>query len=350
MDRRGDNPMVTGAVFAGLAAIAFGLTTPLIKRFGEGVGAFGTAALLYGGAAAASIAARAEGEASVRRAHVPRLVAVAILGAVLAPVALAWGLQRTSATTASLLLNLEAVFTVLLARAVYGEPVGRRVGVAVTLMAVAGVLLVARGGASREAGSAVGAVAVLAASFGWAADNTLTRPLADLDPARVVLWKGGLGAALSAAVAVALGERAPAWGAALALVACGAVGYGLSLRLYLQAQRRIGAARTGSIFAVAPFVGAAVAWAMGDRAGGAVELAAGAILAGAVYLHLTERHEHAHAHDALEHEHAHRHDDGHHTHAHDPPFAGEHSHPHGHEAMAHDHPHGIDVHHRHPHE
>jgi hypothetical protein len=135
-----------------------------------------------------------------------------------------------------------------------------------------------------------------------------------------------------------------------ALVACGAVGYGLSLRLYLNAQRVLGAGRTGSLFAFGPFVGAALAFALGDRGGTLFIASAAACFLVALALHATERHGHGHRHDALEHEHAHSHDDGHHTHTHEPVFVGVHSHPHTHEALEHDHPHGVDVHHDHSHD
>src|SRR4030095_5723731 len=98
--------------------------------------------------------------------------------------------------------------------------------------------------------------------------NTLTRPLADLDPARVVACKAGLGASMSLTVALELGEVPRGGPSAAGLILVGAVGYGLSLRFYLLAQRRIGAGRTGSIFALAPFVGAALAFALRDRTAG----------------------------------------------------------------------------------
>jgi drug/metabolite transporter (DMT)-like permease len=347
------SPIVAGGSLALIAASAFGLSTPLIQRAGHDVGPFSTAGLLYAGAAMfaalpAGAGARTGTEAPVTRHHVRRLALVAALGAVVAPVTLAWGLQRTSASSASLLLNFEAVFTVLLARVFHAEPIGRRVAVAVTLMALAGALLVMRTRDDLMAAD-IGAGAVLAASLAWAADNTLTRPLADLDPGAVVRWKSLLGAAMSISGAVLLREAPPSLASACALLACGAVGYGASLRLYLRAQRIMGAARTGSIFAVAPFIGAGAAWALGDRDLGASSVAAAALFAVAIALHLTEKHRHHHHHEALEHEHAHRHDDGHHHHRHDPLPAGEHSHAHRHEAQVHSHEHAPDLHHRHEH-
>jgi drug/metabolite transporter (DMT)-like permease len=340
-----------------LAAVLFGATAPLVKRFGHDVGPFATAALLYAGATlgAGSPRPRAQ-EAAVRRAHAGRLALVALFGAAVAPACLAWGLQRTGALSASLLLNLEAVFTVILARAFYREPVGVRVVAASASMLMGGALLALRGAGDLSGAGArswLGLVAIAAATLGWALDNTLTRPLADLDPRAVVFWKALAGATMSALAALVARDRWPAPLAAAALLGCGAAGYGLSLRLYLRAQRVLGAARTGSLFAFGPFVGAALAFALGDRLGGGLVAAAAACFLVAVWLHATEKHGHWHQHLPLEHEHAHRHDDGHHTHVHEPSTSGQsgaHSHVHRHEATAHEHPHGVDAHHRHEHE
>jgi hypothetical protein len=99
----------------------------------------------------------------------------------------------------------------------------------------------------------------------------------------------------------------------VALLAVGASGYGLSLRLYLLAQRAFGAARTGSVFALAPFIGALGAYALGERAATPLLLAGGGLMAMGVLMHVLESHGHEHRHEALAHEHAHRHDDGHHA-------------------------------------
>src|SRR6185312_5880553 len=118
---RSARPFARGVLLALLAAAAFGATTPLVRLFGAGAGPFVTAALLYGGAAVASLLARGGEGAPLRKANAPRLVAIALAGAVIAPACLAWGLQRTSAVSGSLMLNLEAVFTALLARALFRE-------------------------------------------------------------------------------------------------------------------------------------------------------------------------------------------------------------------------------------
>jgi drug/metabolite transporter (DMT)-like permease len=346
------DPLLRGVSLALLAALTFGVTTPFVQRFGRGVGAAPAAAFLYAGAALASIDASRRSEdrdPPVRLEHVPRLVLVAVMGAVLAPICLTWGLQHTDATSASLLLNLEAVFTVVLAWWIHREAIGKRVALALVAMGAGGVLLV--GGAGQLGhGVGIGAFAVVLATLGWALDNTLARPLADLSATQVVKWKGALGACFSFALAFVSRQPFPKLIPLLGLLACGATGYGLSLRLYLLAQRRIGAARTGSIFSVAPFVGAGAAWLMGDGAVRPWSMAAAFLFALGVYLHLTEKHGHRHTHQLLQHEHAHRHDDGHHDHEHSPPVVGTHSHPHSHDARTHEHPHAPDLHHRHEHE
>ncbi len=347
-------PALHGAATALLAAVLFGASTPLVQRFGAGLGPFTTAALLYAGAAAIGLLLRrpVEREAKVARAEVPRLIAVAACGAVVGPVALAWGLQRTSATSASLLLTLEVVFTAAFAWLVHRDAVDRRVAVAMALLVVGAALLVAD--PSRAAGAHLaGLAAVALATAAWAVDNVLSRPLADRDPGQVVMLKAALGAVAAAAIGTALGEPFPHAAAALGLLAVGATGYGLSLRFYLLAQRAFGATRTSSVFAFAPFIGAAVAIALGERAADAYMLAGGAAMLAGVVLHLSESHGHDHLHESLEHEHAHRHDDDHHDrfhgHAHDAVPVGTHSHRHRHLPAHHSHAHVPDAHHAHEH-
>nr|MBA3504027.1 DMT family transporter [Deltaproteobacteria bacterium] len=183
----------------------------------------------------------------------------------------------------------------------------------------------------------------------WSIDNTLTRPLAERDPLQVIAAKGALGATLTGSLAIVRGEVTPEVTTIAILLVCGATGYGVSLRMYLHAQRRIGAARTGSVFALAPFIGAGIAWILGDRDATILTAIAAAGFGVGVYLHASEQHGHTHVHEPTDHEHPHRHDDGHHDHDHDPPFVGEHTHRHAHGRLAHTHEHAPDVHHDHTH-
>ena len=344
-------PTATGTLLALASATAFGVTIPVLAWAGVGVGAYSTAALLYVGASLASLAQKAllrEAGAPLTRRALPALGVMALAGAAIAPTLLAWGIQRTGPVTGGLLLNLEAVWTVVFARLVFGEFLGRRVVFALVLMTAGGAMLSMRGRGGPD-WSFVGVAAVLGASVAWAVDNTASRRLAELRPLSVVAAKGLLGASLTSCLALAVGEPFPVAWRAFVLLLAGATGYGLSLRLYLLAQRRVGAARTASVFALAPFIGAAIGLAI-VRTGLDWGTAFAALLfAVGVLLHVSERHAHPHLHAPTEHEHAHRHDDGHHTHAHEAVVEGEHSHAHEHLSVEHAHEHGQDVHHEHSH-
>jgi drug/metabolite transporter (DMT)-like permease len=343
-------PALRGGLLALLAAALFGLSTPLVQFFGKGLGAFTTAALLYAGAALVALLMRhpPEREASLRRSDFARLLAMAGFGAVIGPVALAWGLQRTSGSSASLMLTLEALFTAVLAWRLYGETMNKRVVAAMLFLLAGGAALVLEQGLSGDT-QLKGLLAVLLATAAWGLDNTLSRGVAERDPGQVVLVKSSLGALATVVVAYALEEPLPGLSAAVALLAIGATGYGLSLRLYLLAQRAFGAGRTGSVFAFAPFIGALGAYVMGNRMGSWMLVVGGILMLLGVLLHLLETHGHEHSHDVLEHEHAHTHADGHHLHAHGVVPSGQHSHWHRHKPFQHEHAHVPDAHHLHIH-
>jgi drug/metabolite transporter (DMT)-like permease len=309
-----------------------------------------TAAMLYAGAAIMGLLLRSgiAKEAALRRRHWPRLLLMALCGALIGPVALSWGLQHTSGMSASLMLTLEAVFTVLLSCLLYREHIDRRVGLAIALLTLGGALLIFDR-AGNGTTQVIGLLAVLVATVSWAVDNTLSRALADLDPGRVVLGKATVGAACSFLIAATTGETALTLSAGVGLFLIGAIGYGLSLRFYLLAQRALGAARTGSVFATAPFIGAVIAFGLGERGLSPWLLGGAALMVTGVLLHISERHEHKHEHKTLEHEHAHTHADGHHIHTHVQIPVGSHSHQHKHEPVTHIHAHTPDLHHAHKH-
>ena len=276
-----------GILYAVLAAASFGATAPGVEYFGRGAGPFATATLLYAGSLVLALYPERAGE-PVRSSDAPRVLFVGLLGAALAPAALAWGLQHARATSGALMLNLEAVFTVVLARALYRERIGSRLVTALALILVGGMLLPLRTGKIDFRGG-TGLLLVAFATLAWAADNTVSRPLAQRKPTSVVFWKSSVGIAASVSIAFALHEPWPVLRPALGLIACGMFGYGMSLRLYLLAQRELGAARTGSVFGFAPLLGAAIAFGLGDREGALVVLAASVLLCVGVLVLATER-------------------------------------------------------------
>jgi drug/metabolite transporter (DMT)-like permease len=334
-----------------VAAALFGASAPVAKRLLAEVAPSLLAALLYAGAGlmALPFAARAwkRREAPLRANDLPLLAGVVAFGGVAGPLLLLYGLERTSATVTALLLNLEAVFTTAIAVVVFREWIGRR-GLLALAVVVGGCVLStwAAGGATR---SLFGPVVIAAACACWAIDNNLTQRLSLKDPLAVVCVKG-LGAA-PIAYAIARGAHAswPSWPVVGGALALGAVSYGVSLALYVRATRTLGAARTGVLFAAAPFVGAALAIPIAGEPPSLRVAGAALLIAAGVWLLLTERHGHHHRHDPLAHEHLHTHDE-HHQHAHRGDEGPEpHSHAHEHDPLEHAHPHASDAHHRHKH-
>lgn len=338
-----------GFAYAICAALAFGITTPLIAVAGRGAGAWSTAGWLYLGSALFAAAADPKPLALVHglRKHAPLLVLIAIVGGMLAPAAYVLGLHDAGPLFAALALNTEAPFSVAIAAVAFKEHVSGRV-VAAMLAIVTGATILAFG---SNAGGALhaGVLLVVLATALWALDNALSSRLRDVDPRITVFWKSAIGAALALLAGRSFGESAGAPSSILALLAIGAIGYGASLVLYLQAQRVFGVARTASVFATAPFIGAAAAVLAGETAPTFAAIAAFVAMAAGVYLHATERHAHRHHHHAERHEHAHRHDDPHHDHVHEAPIPSEHTHFHVHGDIEHTHDHAPDAGHSHTH-
>jgi drug/metabolite transporter (DMT)-like permease len=339
---------VRGAA-AGLGAAAlFGVSAPLAKVLLPGTGPLLLAALLYLGAGIALSVARwvtpRPREAALRPGDLPSLAAIALLGGVVGPVLMLSGLARVSATAGSLLLNLEAVFTILLAVTLFGEHLSRAAAFASALI-VAGAAALSGGAGGADP---LGIVLTAGACLAWGVDNNLTQRLSLRDPIAIGRVKTLSAAALMLVAALVTGHALPGPGALAAALAVGAAGYGASIVLDVYALRLLGAAREAAFFATAPFLGALAAVPLFGRMPGPAEGVTAALMVGGVLLLLRDRHTHVHHHDALDHDHLHVHDE-HHRHEHDGPVVEPHAHPHRHVPLVHDHPHVSDAHHRHGH-
>ncbi len=346
-----------GVANALVAAVLFGASTPLAKAISPHVDPVLMAGLLYLGSgvglgAYAWLRAQRKSmtsrETALTRHDVPWLAGAVVAGGVVGPVLLMWGLAKTPAASASLLLNLEGVLTALLAWFVFRENFDARIALGMGLTAAGGICLTWMG--RPDVGVPWRALAIAGACFAWAVDNNLTRKVSASDPVQIAMLKGLAAGSVTTALGLALGAKLPEASVLLAVGVIGLCGYGLSLTLFVLALRHLGTARTGAYFSTAPFVGAALAVVfLGDRLTLGFGVAA-ILMAGGVWLHLTERHEHEHRHEPTEHDHLHSHDE-HHRHPHAPrdQLGEPHSHSHRHEELPHAHPHYPDIHHRHRH-
>jgi drug/metabolite transporter (DMT)-like permease len=336
-----------------LAAALFGASTPLAKGLLDATSPQLLAGLLYLGSGTGLLLVwlvrrRTRTEAALTRRDLPWLTGAIAVGGVLGPLLLMYGLLSTPASSASLLLNLEGVFTSVIAWLVFREHVPLRIATGMLAIVAGGVLLSWEGHLAW--GGLVGALAIAGGCLSWAIDNNLTQKVSAADPVQIAQLKGLVAGAVNTGLALWLGARLPGALPLAGALLVGFLGYGVSLVCFVLALRNLGTARTGAYFSLAPFIGAALGLVLYREPVTLFFAAATALMALGLWLHLSERHEHLHQHELVEHSHAHRHDE-HHRHPHlpgDPP--GEpHTHPHRHEPLTHSHPHFPDIHHRHGH-
>lgn len=347
-------PSGVGIAFA--AAALFGVSTPFAKLLLGAMSPVLLAGLLYLGSGIGLLAVRFwrqsstrsdHDEAALPRSQWPWLAGAVLFGGVLAPVLLMLGLRSTTAASSSLLLNFEGVFTAALAWFVFRENFDRRIALGMLAIVAGGVVLSWQ---PRGLEISSGAWLVIVACACWGVDNNLTQKVSASDPFQIASIKGLAAGSVNLVIALSLGASWPPFRVLVGALVVGFFGYGLSLAFFVLALRHIGTARTGAYFSLAPFIGALVALPLLHEAVPNTFWLAAALMAGGVWLHLTERHAHEHAHQTLEHAHRHLHDE-HHRHQHAPNVDTRepHTHSHFHQPMTHAHAHFPDIHHRHNH-
>lgn len=253
-----------GIFFAILAAALYAMNAPFSKLLLVRLPPAFMAALLYLGAGAGMALLGAIGWLGGRRgtrrrldrADVPYVAGMVALD-IAAPVLLMLGLSNASAANVSLLNNFEIVATAVIAFVFFKEAVSPRLWLAIALVTLASLLL-----SVEDAGSfsfSTGSLFVLLACVCWGVENNCTRKLSEKDPMEIVVVKG-IGSGTGALVtALLMGERITETAAVPLAMLLGFVAYGLSIFFYIRAQRVLGAAKTSAYYAIAPFIGAALA-------------------------------------------------------------------------------------------
>jgi drug/metabolite transporter (DMT)-like permease len=348
----------TAVLYALMSAALFGASTPTAKLLLGTIDPFVLAGLLYCGAgigvsilrrlAPWVVSAPTASQAALNRNDVPWLAGAIAAGGVAGPLLLMWGLSRTDASAASLLLALEGAATALIAWFVFHESFDRRIFVG--MVCLVGGAIILSWSVIPSLQNFFGPLAIVGACAAWGLDNNLTRKVSQADPLQIVELKGLIAGPVNVGVGIWAGATISVSSVWLLAGIIGFFGYGVSLTLYVIALRHLGAARTGAYFSTAPFLGAAISViALGDALTPRL-FVAGGLMAFGVWLHLTEHHEHPHTHERMAHVHPHFHDE-HHQHEHRPedPLGEPHTHWHEHGTLAHAHSHTPDTHHTHRH-
>lgn len=337
-----------------MAALLYGISLPFSKMLLAEIPSTLLGAILYLGAGAGTaltLLTRRRSDTERREARIKRKeypVLLGIIGLDIAAVMLLlFGLTLTNASNASLLNNFEIVATSLVAVTIFREKLTRQIWLAILLITLSCAVLSFDGTGSLN--FSVGSVFILLGTACWGFENNCTRLLSINDPLEIVAFKGigsGLG---TLAIALCLNQTSHNIIFILLGLALGFGSYGLSLSFYILAQRELGAARTSAYYAITPFIGAGLSFAVFRDTPTLAFAIALPIMIAAILFIAREKHHHMHSHESAAHEHRHCHEDGHHNHTHEPPARGEHCHLHTHEALTHGHSHMFDVHHTHAH-
>lgn len=357
----GKEPMpMIGVVYALSSALLFGAITPLSKVLLCEIHPLLLAGLFYLGSGLGLTvfciirAYRTKSnkkELSFARVDLCWLAGAIVTGGMLAPVLLLFALQSAQASTTSLFLNLESIFTALVAWFVFKENFDKKLVLGMFSIFAGGVLL-----SLDSSGKMLGLSSLLIslACLAWAIDNNCTSMISANDAVVIACCKGLCAGIVNTILALIVGAVLPSPAVLMQALLIGFIGIGISLALFVTALRYIGAARAGAYFAFAPFFGAAFSILLLHEQFGILFILSAAFMALGLYLHLSEKHGHEHLHEELNHKHWHIHDE-HHQHEHadgaHPHLDGKggHVHFHEHAALMHSHTHFPDLHHRHDH-
>lgn len=333
-----------------LAALFFGISAPLSKLLLGDVNPIFLAAFLYlgsgSGIALIKFAQPSKGkEAGIRKTDIKWLAGAIISGGIAAPIILMLSLEKTPASSASLLLNFEGAATTLIAMLVFREAISRRAWSAILVITLASIII----STNFESGwgLSLGALGVLLATTLWGVDNNFTRNISGKDPLSIVAWKGLVAGIFSFFLALSLGEQIPPLVSILWTLLLGWISYGLSTFLFIRSMRGLGAARTSALYGTSPLAGVLLSIVIFSEMPTIAFVFATLLMLGGAYLLVNEEHQHTHIHTALLHEHGHGHDDP--AHGHDLATAA-HAGEHQHLAEEHEHDHMPDIHHRHEHD
>lgn len=245
--------------YALLAAVFYALNTPISKILLQDIPATYMAALLYLGAGVGVgvmylLHIKKEPKSQrLDRKDLPYTIGMIVLD-ILAPIFLMTGISIGSAANASLLGNFEIVATTLIALLVFREAVSATLWKAIGLITLSSVILSFEGSGSFE--FSYGSLFVLLAASCWGLENNCTRKISDKSSYEIVVLKGIFSGGGSFLIAYFTGEPFPPLHSILPAMVLGFVAYGLSIFLYVRAQRDLGAAKTSAYYAVAPFIAA----------------------------------------------------------------------------------------------
>lgn len=250
----------TATIYALLAALLYAVNSPFSKLLLEEIPTTMMAAFLYLGAGMGLFIVGfvqkklgvEEKELPLTKKELPFTIGMVVLD-IAAPIFLMIGLSMTTAANASLLNNFEIVATSLIALFLFKETISKRLWIAIGLVTIASIILSV--GNLKSFSFSFGSIFILLACLCWGFENNCTRMLSSKNPLQIVVIKGIFSGFGSLTIAIILGEKINNVWYIIPALLLGFVAYGLSIFFYIHAQRELGAAKTSTYYAIAPFVG-----------------------------------------------------------------------------------------------
>lgn len=204
------------------------------------------------------------------------ILVISILGGVLAPILLFYGLERIDASEAVILTNAQIIFTVLLSSLFFGEKPNGIIGYTGIIIVFVGLFV-----ATTEldtSGSLFkyepGKIMIVGAMLAWAIDNNISRRLtkrSTIWPAKIAMLKFLIGGIILFGIAtIAVEESSSSFRSRLQIIdslllikpsewliiiAVSLFGFAGALSLLLESLKRIGTIRTMMIFSLTPIFG-----------------------------------------------------------------------------------------------
>lgn len=329
---------IGAVILAFLAAVFYAINTSVSKFLLNNVTPTFMAAFLYLGAGVGVgimylfHIKKEEKAERLTKQDLPYTIGMIVLD-IAAPIFLMIGIKMGTASNASLLGNFEIVVTTLMALLIFKEQVSGKLWIAIGFITLSSIVLSFEGSGSFQ--FSIGSLFVILATCCWGLENNCTRKISDKSTYEIVLLKGIFSGGGSFTIAMVLGEKIPEMIYIAIVMLLGFVAYGLSIFLYIRAQRNLGAAKTSAYYAVAPFIGSFLAFVVnGEKLAVEYFIGLALMLVGTVFVvydtminHHLHGHTHTivHTHNGVTHTHMITHE---HEHNH---FGNEEGHGHKHE-------------------
>lgn len=263
------NKKIEAIISALLAAVLFSISTPLSKKLMENIPPSFMAAFLYLGAGVGVgimyIFNYKKEDKSLKLDKSDLKYTIAMIGLdILAPLLLMLGIKFGSASNASLLENFEIVATSLIALIIFKEKISYKLWIAIFFIIISSFILTFDDKTSLD--FSIGSIFVLLATISWGLENNCTKKISEKSTYQIVTLKGIFSGLGSLFIGLLLKEKIINYKYIFLAMILGFVAYGLSIFLYVRAQRDLGASKTSAYYSVAPFVGAFLAFLInGER-------------------------------------------------------------------------------------